>query len=221
VSAYFSWFIEKLHDWQDFAGAIIGGGLGVIGALIVAQGVSDRELRTASRMLQRDLLNVRGMVYSLTYHRKVTLDALDPKLLASNLVFYRYRLSPLFEGQMAIVTGVDRMAADMLIGFHQSYAGFENHMQKIERPDEPISHRAFDAMPGALAMADDYAEAAIYLCQLHEMKLTRRAWERFRRQFFRDQHDKDSAALIERLVNAEHPSCDLKHRPKKVGASKG
>jgi len=47
-------WLRKLHDWQDLVGAIIGGLLGVFGALIVAHSVTSRERRSASRMLQRD-----------------------------------------------------------------------------------------------------------------------------------------------------------------------
>jgi hypothetical protein len=51
-------------------GAIIGGLLGISGALIVAREVTSREWRSASRMLQRDLFSVKAMVDTLTHERQ-------------------------------------------------------------------------------------------------------------------------------------------------------
>jgi len=86
-------------------------------------------------MLQRDLINVTAMMHSLTGHRKLMVDAVGAESLASNLKFYRYRLSPLFEEKMAVISGYDLLLTSMLVGSQQCYAAIENHMQKIERLD--------------------------------------------------------------------------------------
>ena len=97
-------FLAVLHDWQDLVGAIFGGLLGVVGALIVARGVLNRERRSTAVMLQRDLLNVTRMVRSLTYRRKVKLTEVGSENLLKRLVPYYDRLSPLFEQRMAVTS---------------------------------------------------------------------------------------------------------------------
>jgi pilus assembly protein TadC len=59
-------FIQLFARWQELAGAVIGGLLGVIGTLIVAREVRNRERRNASRMLQHDLPSVTDTVSCLT-----------------------------------------------------------------------------------------------------------------------------------------------------------
>src|SRR5487761_349399 len=66
--------VQALDRWQELPGAIIGGGLGVIGALIGAREALNRERRNASRMLQHDLLGITDAVSCLTYRRGVTLE---------------------------------------------------------------------------------------------------------------------------------------------------
>jgi hypothetical protein len=127
-------FLAELHRWQDLAGAIIGGLLGVIGALIVARSLISRERRAAARMLMQDLLGITGMVYGLTHKGKAALAIIGPEALARNMAFHRHNLSPLFESHMAIVFGSwDRILAGLLVGFRQCYAAVENFMQRIER----------------------------------------------------------------------------------------
>ena len=59
-------FIQLFARWQELAGAVIGGLLGVIGTLIVAREARNRERRNASRTLQHDLLSVTDAVSCLT-----------------------------------------------------------------------------------------------------------------------------------------------------------
>lgn len=194
-------FLHILDHWQTLVGAITGGLLGVTGAFIVARSASNRERRNASRMLQRDLLNVTGMVYGLTYQRKVTLQTVGPDALARNLTFYRYQLSPLFEAQMVVIIGTDYTLAGLLVGFHQSYAAVDAHMRQVERPppDDPAARRARIALPRMLTFADEYARAALYLLPLQEFGAFRRARERFRRRFRPSNEDRIEQALVARM----------------------
>lgn len=198
-----SW-LHKLHDWQDLSGAIIGGLLGVSGALIVARSVSKREHRTAARMLMQDLLNFTGMVYGLTYKRTLTLAAVGAEKLAQDLSYYRHQLSPLFESQMAVMIAGNRVLAGLLIGFKACYASIERHMQRIERaqltPSSPPAVRDRDALPGTLQQADEYATAALYLLELEEMGVLQRVRGRLRRRWHPDKQDRDAEALIKRLT---------------------
>jgi hypothetical protein len=191
-----------LHNWQDLSGAIIGGLLGVIGALIVARSALSRERRNASRMLQRDLINVTGMVNSLTHHRKIGLPEVGPDTLARHLKFYRYQLSPMFEAQMVIVVGIDVLLAGLLIGFHQSYDAVESHMRKIEGlpQSDPDFERAREALVGVLQYTDNYANAALYLLPLLEMGIARRVVERIRRLCRPTDSDKAMQKLVEKMV---------------------
>jgi len=202
-------WLQRLHYWQDLAGAVIGGTLGVIGALIVARSAINRERRNASRMLQRDLLNVTGMVFGLTYHRRVTLATLGGDNLATNLAFYRHQLSPLFEAQMVSIIGTDTVLAGLLIGFHQAYTALDSHMRQIERPpaNDPGAVRARRAIPRVLNFADEYARAALYLLPLQELGTWRRMWERLRRRYRPTPQDEANQALVARM-SSEHPESD-------------
>jgi hypothetical protein len=206
-------WLHKLHDWQDLAGAIIGGLLGVLGALIVARSLIGRERRSAARMVMQDLLGVTGMVYGLTYRGQAPLATVGPETLTRNMVFHRYSLSPLFEAQMAIIFGSwDRVLAGLLVGFRQCYATVESHMRKIEQvrltPDSPPAVREQNALPGTLQEAYDYARAALYLLELQEMGVWRRFRERLRRRFRSTEQDIDARALIERLTHPHEPAED-------------
>src|SRR5690348_13932541 len=103
ITAFSCW----LHYWQELSGAILGGLLGVIGAMVVARSAANRERRNASRMLQRDLLTVTTAISALTYGRKATLETVGPDTLARNLVRYVPQLSPLFEAQVVVMIGTD------------------------------------------------------------------------------------------------------------------
>jgi hypothetical protein len=200
--------VKFLREWQDLAGAIIGGMLGVLGALIVARSVETRERRSASRMLQRDLLGVTGMVENLTYGRKVPLASLG-ELLIGKLLFSRHHLSAMFEGQMSIMFGSNRILAGLLAGFHQYYSMLDYFTKNIERartvvaPDPDAMAREQQQLPVLLEAADEYAQAALYLLYLEEMGIWRRVGRRFRRRFRPTQLDRDARALIDRLT---HPT---------------
>ena len=153
-------------------------------------------------MLQRDLLNVKGMVYSLTYRGQATLATVGSETLARNMAFYRHRLSPLFEAQMAAIIGEDTVLAGLLIGFHQTYNSVEHHMRTVERlpHDSPDAERARRPLPRALQYAEDYAQAALYLLPLLELGRARRKWEKLRRRCRPTENGKSRRALIERLT---------------------
>ena len=61
-------------------------------------------------MLQRELLNVIGMVAYLTSNRTVPLDSLGEQLVRK-LTLSRHHLSTMFEAQMSIIFGSDRILA--------------------------------------------------------------------------------------------------------------
>jgi hypothetical protein len=199
--------IRVLREWQDLIGAIIGGMLGVFGALIVARGLTGRERRSASRMLQKDLFGVEAMVSALTHGRKVSLDTLGEQLILK-LAFNRIHLSTMFEAQMSIIFGSDRALAGLLAGFHQYYSSVEYYMGNIERartvpvPDPAAAANERGRVPAVLRGADEYARAALYLLFLEEMGIWRRVCERARRRWRATQEDKDSQALIDRLATA-------------------
>jgi hypothetical protein len=198
--------VQVLREWQDLAGAIIGGMLGVFGALIVAGSVATRERRSASRMVQRDLVSVTAMVDNLTYNRQVPLAALGDQLIGK-LTFSRHHLSSMFEAQMSIMFGSDRILAGLLAGFHQHYSLTEYFVGNIERartmvpPDPQAAAREREQLPAMLKGADEYAQAALYLLYLEEMGTLLRARERLRRRFRPTQDDKDARVLVDRLMS--------------------
>jgi hypothetical protein len=202
--------VKLLDHWQELLGAIIGGLLGVVGALLVAHDASNREHRNASRMLQRDLLNVSsGMIYGLTYHRKVTLETVGAQTLARNLSFYQRRLSPLFEAQMAVMIGPDTVLAGLLTGFHSTYSAVESHLNTYLNAGigTQLQERAGRQLVRSLKFADEYAQAALYLLPLHELGSIHRAVRRLRRRVFSTSYDRAEQALVARMSSI-HPDAE-------------
>ncbi|HYM43669.1 MAG TPA: hypothetical protein VET46_12990 [Steroidobacteraceae bacterium] len=197
ITAFSCW----LHYWQELSGAILGGLLGVIGAMVVARSAANRERRNASRMLQRDLLTVTTAISALTYGRKATLETVGPDTLARNLVRYVPQLSPLFEAQVVVMIGTDARLAALLTGFHQYYSIVQTNMRRItaDLPSDD-SNDAQLSLPRLLQHVDDYAQAALYLLPLQELGLPRRLYWRLRRRLWPDQQDKDMRGLLDRLT---------------------
>lgn len=211
--------VEFLHRWQDLSGAIVGGLLGVIGALIVARGVLNRERRSASRMLQSDLLNVTGMIYGLTYRRTVTLETVGATKLAKDLSFFQHHLSPLFEVHLAVMIGVDTQLAGLLVGFYATYSAVEKHAHTFMHSGIGTEdyNRAERELPRALKLADDYAQATLYLLPIHETGALRRTAMRLRRRFIPMQSEKIGKALVKQL---SEPSPETPGAPGEPGAPK-
>lgn len=196
---------QFLHHWQELSGAIIGGFMGVAGALIVAREALNRERRNASRMLQHDLLGITDAVSCLTYRRRVTLETVGTKKIAQDLSFYCPKLSPLFEVQMATISGIDVRLAALLSGFHTAYSAVESHVRTVQHSGIGTAPwaRASEALPGVFQFADDYARAALYLLPLHEMGAIRRLYWRLRRWAWPDSDDKIMRPLVKRMTGAK------------------
>ena len=193
-----SGFTAWLRNWQELIGACAGGLLGVIGALIVAASATNRERRNASRMLQRDLLNVTGMIYGLTYRRTATLETVGGETLARNMQFYRYELSPMFETEMAVIIGTDTRLAGLLIGFHQSYTAVQNYLRVISE-DVREAERARRGLPRTLKFADDYAQAALHLLPFQELGVVRRVMKRLRHRLWPTAEELVARELVTRM----------------------
>lgn len=207
---------EFLHHWQDLSGAIIGGLMGVAGALIVARNALDRERRNASRMLQHDLLGLTDAVSRLTYSRKVSLETVGAERIAEDLLFYRPKLSPLFDAQMAVISGADLRLATLLSGFRTAHSALASCAQNVQRTgrNAPWGIPARVALVATLQSADDCARAALYLLPLQELGTGCRAYRRLRRRAWPDAEDRLLQALVTKLTSAKLQGPEQPETPK-------
>ncbi len=196
---------DFLHRWQDLSGAVIGSMLGAGGALIVAHGVLSRERRNASRMLQHDLLGVTDAVSRLTYSRTVTLETVGAETIAEDLSFYRPELSPLFDTQMAVISGTNLRLATLLSGFRTAHSALASRAQNVQRtgPNAPWGIPARVDLIATLQSADDYARAALYLLPLQELGAIRRAYWHLCRRAWPNADDKTLQQLVKRMTSVK------------------
>lgn len=137
----------------------------------------------ASRMLQRDLRGVTDTVPYMTYSNKVKLEAIGAENIAEHLSDHSPELSPLFDAQMLVISGMDGRLTDLLTGFRTAYSALACDVQNVRHEgNAPWGIPACVELIATLQSADDYARAALYLLPLHELGTFRRAWRCLRRR---------------------------------------
>jgi hypothetical protein len=181
--------------------------MGVIGALIVAQSATRRELRVAARFVIRDLVTVHGMVDKIAKVAKVQLTGGSGynEWVAKKLSFFRHKLSPLFEVCMAQLMGVDTKVASCLTCFSMWYSRVQEYMARIEHTwqesDGPTpAMRELDQLPLALERSNEFAVCSAYLLQLQELPEGRRLYRRLQRRWWPTEDDKAVKALLKKCL---------------------
>lgn len=195
--------LALIQKWQELLGAVIGGLLGVTGAMIVARDAFSRERRNAVRVLQHDLVAVVAVVSGLTSQRSLSPDAIGAPKLAADLKYFRHQLSPLFDAQAAVLAGGDARIVSLLSGFRDGYAAIVAHARTVssEAPGTVDHTRASGQLVQMVTLTDECAQAALYLLSLHELGTIRRLRERVRRRYFQSEHDRRMQALVKRRLH--------------------
>jgi hypothetical protein len=124
--------IAWLHSWQDLlggiVGAVIGGGMGFIGAYVVASNQRKAERRAAVRVVIADLVGFRRFARQLD--EKFRDDVVDPKhwsiWLSRRLHTYLYAVSPMLDHHLPqLFHGEDpKLSADLM--------AFATHYREVQ-----------------------------------------------------------------------------------------
>ena len=114
-------FLNLLAKWQGFIGPLIGaltgGIIGLLSALLVARDARKREERSAARLLYGDLERIKNSYakFSNTYKTGEFIEiGKEMSQLIENLLAYKPSLSPLFESSMAQVGTIDKDFSEQL-----------------------------------------------------------------------------------------------------------
>ena len=158
--------IEWLDHWQTMLGAIFGGLIALIAALIVALAQTRRERRTASMLVFSDLLAIvtaAQNLHTLAADSNVS-DEKYPRWLAEKLSLRRPKISPYFEAEMVRLLDVDVSLAAHLHLFRISFSIVEDRVLDLKGTFTEDSSRS----PGAVKKpsqrdSDDFESIATEL----------------------------------------------------------
>lgn len=174
--------IEWLDHWQTMLGAIFGGLIALLAALIVAQAQTRREQRTAAMLVFRDLLavvTVSRALHNLAADSNVSEEEY-PGWLAEKLSLRRPKISPHFEAEMVRLLDVDVSLAAHLHLFRISFSEVEDRIldlkdvftedsvgppKALKRPSQRLS-TDFKSIATDLDRAASHADFAIYYLEM-------------------------------------------------------
>lgn len=123
-----------LNKWQTLAGAIIGGGIGVLGALIVAYNIRRREERSAGWLILYELMSVlaaRAQVEKAFAEAGIAEDQ-KADWVARRLRETRPHLPSAFETSTVVVMSVDEQLWTQLNIFRDIYGQIESMMDELD-----------------------------------------------------------------------------------------
>ncbi|WP_158760123.1 hypothetical protein [Paraburkholderia acidiphila] len=119
--------IATLHDWQDLAGAIIGGLMGVIGALIVAGRGTRRERRIAASTVFPEIYSLRAQNDQIKEAVKVShlTQVLNTRLVCDMLIRARPTIIALHGPVVTQLYDIDERLFRHIINAHRTHEVFE------------------------------------------------------------------------------------------------
>ncbi len=198
-------FVAWMHSWQDLFGALVGGLLGVIGALIVATNIVRRERRSSARLVLIDLWRV-ASVYerAAKMHQaeapKTPFEEWLPKYLGQ----HKHRLSRLFEA--ATVSLLDRgvHAAATLRAFAASYDEMKSYLRPFtkvaEHPNSSVPDKsARELLLTAFQVSYRNARIADYLVTPMANAFFDRQWILMRRAWQPSPRDAETQRMFDQL----------------------
>jgi len=164
--------VAFLQKWQTLTGAMIGGFISLLVALIVATSATRREQRISAILLLSDLMAVRAAAENLARIAKeqgVT-EERYPLWASEKLSWRRPRLSALFESNMARVISVDARLGAHLSLFKTVYTSIDDHVARVENDAQRLRTQGrseFPRSPAETAADANVAAAALKLAGEH------------------------------------------------------
>ena len=126
--------ISFLSKWQELIGALLGGLLGLMAALIVARDARRREQRVAAMVLTVDFIEISQASKSLRLamgQAKVEAENHAARAIGALVTHGHPQISPLFEGHLAAVQLVNISLAAHCSIFSKIYRDFERKMERL------------------------------------------------------------------------------------------
>jgi len=135
-------FVDFLCKWQTLLGAAIGGIIGLLSALIVAQSARRRDEVSAAMVLVANLAKV---VYAFqTLLSRSDSEGVDTdnyhRWLSEKLAKFRPSLSPMFEASVARIMPVSGKLASHLELFSTIYSDVDTILERIHDDYESFSN---------------------------------------------------------------------------------
>lgn len=202
--------VKFLSDWQTLIGAVAGGIVALLAALVVAFRSERRSDLAAAMYLVGTLVAVRvagQQLNNLATKQQVTNPDVRAVWQAEKLVWLRPKLSPMFEASMARIMPLDGTTASHLTFFHSQYLSLEDKLRRIEsdiaefqrgkEPERGKAHLMEDAKSSKRVFDDVvvYADCAVHL--LSKFVLSKKAfWNRLWCRWFPDEKTKHCRELL-------------------------
>ena len=201
--------VRTIFDWQDLVGAMVGGLIGIIGALIVAEGAKKYEQRAAAMLVVIDLISVNVAVNKLSELAAENQITEEDKafFMADKIAFMFPKLSPLFEASMLRILPIDMQLAAHLTLLNSMYRDLEPIISRvrkdanlidagkeIERPEDQL-FGDIKIIRGGVERLEKQAEAATYY--INHIILDR--FSKFyllRRWFWKNEDEKKFMSLL-------------------------
>jgi hypothetical protein len=218
-------YISNLMQWQDLAGGIIGGLMGVVGAWIVAGSFSLRERRSAARLLTVDVY------HAVWVHKRVMREYEKIRTgraamgleetsfrdwLPQLLQIYTYRLSPVFEEQTLLLLYRGGWLAWHLRNFVAIYTEMAEHLALVTTPRTPALNQSLlegvkRTLETNFEMSYEAARCAGYYLGPEQRTFVPALWFRVRRRWWPTEEQQEAAAILQRKHS--------KSEKKPIGAS--
>lgn len=205
---------EFLYKWQELSGALVGGVIGLLAALIVARDARKREERAAAMTLIVDLVSV-SAAWNQLNDRLGNVDVSpdeQAQWIVDRLLGLRPRLLPLFDSAMFRVMPIhDHLAAHLSL-FRSIYGQVENRLERLRQAVEQFrSTRQQTLSREEIAshinlIADGFRRSVEHAtCTrtlLEKLVLTRFAsWHRLRLRLFPCPRERECSRLLETGVS--------------------
>lgn len=142
--------IESLDRWQTLVGAVVGGLVALLAALVVAYRAERRSDLAAAMHLVGTLVQVRvasTQLEALAKERGIADENDRAAWQAEKLVWLRPKLSPMFEASVARVMPIDVAAAAHLQLFLSQYLDLEDKLTRLQ-PDIEAYQRGVEPQRG-------------------------------------------------------------------------
>lgn len=149
--------VATLHDWQDFAGAIIGALMGVVGALIVASRGTQRERRIAASTVLPEVMGLRACNERINEVVKASYQTKGgrKRLVCNMLLKARPTISTLHSPVITQLYDIDARVYSHIFQTHWLHEQFEpaleRYRQEVNNTRAPHSS-IYDAASSELAL---------------------------------------------------------------------
>lgn len=170
---FFMWYStlgKFLSEWQELAGAFIGGIMGFLGAQLVAYKIRKRDEIIAAKIIVTDIIFIKGAIEKI----KSSLSQENEKYKTEFVLQYFKRqpaLSPLFDSSMITVMPLNYELSLHLSAFRKIHLSMDSALIRMQgrinafessgaklNPESPYVKADIDTIYNSLQMINDHSE---------------------------------------------------------------